>query len=222
MNLDYRGEEKLVDIATIIATGSALGSFIVTSVYVYYTKKILQANQVMTEESKKAREESSMPDVIAYFNTEGANILNFRIKNIGKTVAINTLVELEPIIPFSKDEYLTRANMVNNVITTLAPEQQLEAFVGMLFELKNTEGNFPSVKASIRFEDINGNKYERFYILDLNMYKGKAQIGNKTINDLTKEVEKLRKEIATFNNDVVRVLTKEKQKDYETELGISQ
>lgn len=114
----------MADLATIIATGSALGSFLVTSIYVYYTKRILQANQAMSEESRLLRKEASAPNVVTYFDMSKLNQIYFYVKNIGEAPAINTRVKLTPIIDFKQEDYLFSSFMVNETIATIAPKQE--------------------------------------------------------------------------------------------------
>ncbi|MGQ7276616.1 hypothetical protein ACT91Q_01465 [Brevibacillus thermoruber] len=179
---------------------SSIGMFIVTLFYVVYTKKILKANQGMFEESIKARKQELMPNVIAYFDMPELNALHFVVKNIGRSVAVNTRVELEPIIDFPKKEYLSRSNLVNELIPTIAPDQKLVTFVQMMFDLKNQDGDFPKFKASIYFEDINGEKYHSQYILDVNVWKGAIRLGEKFgVHDLVEEVKGIKELLAKKN-----------------------
>ncbi|MGG1659430.1 hypothetical protein [Brevibacillus sp. NRS-1366] len=178
---------------------SSVGMFALTGIYVYYTAKILKANQKMFQETEKTREQDSMPNVIAYFDQQKINQLNFVVENIGKSVAVDTFIKLEPVINFPKETYLDESNLINNTLPTIAPKQKLTTFVEMMFGMKNNEGKNPIFNAIITFHDINGKKYEMKYVLDLNMWNGTARIGDKNLHDLVKAVEEINKTLEKSN-----------------------
>ncbi|WP_134687561.1 hypothetical protein [Brevibacillus migulae] len=180
-----------MDVQTVFTFISSVGMFVLTGIYVYYTAKILNANQKMFEEAVKTREQNSMPNVIAYFDQQKLNQLNFIVENIGSSVAIDTVVKLDPIIDFPIKTYLDESNLVDSQIPTIAPKQKLITFVEMMFGMSNNEGKNPIFNALIRFHDVNGKKYEMNYILDLNVWNGTARIGNKDFHDLVRAVEKI-------------------------------
>lgn len=175
----------------IISIISSIGMFVLTLFYVIYTKRILKANQGMFEEAIKTRKQDLMPNVIAYFDQSKINLVNFIVENIGKTAAINTKIVLEPIIPFPTKTFLDDSNLINEVLPTIAPQQKLVCFVNTTFEIKDKA----KYLAHVTFEDTEGTKYEMKYVLDLSMWKGTARAADKDINDLVKEVEKLRQHI---------------------------
>jgi predicted phosphatase len=119
--------------ASFISTLSTIGMLILTFFYVIYTQKILKVNQEMILEERNTRREENMPNVIAYFDVPKIHILNFIVENIGKSVAINTRVELLPMIDFIDENYLRESFMINNDLTTLAPNQKLKTFVDTMF-----------------------------------------------------------------------------------------
>ena len=182
--------------SAFISTLSTIGLVILTFFYVIYTQKILKANQEMILEARNTRRQENMPNIIAYFDVPKVNLLNFVIENIGKSVAVNTKVKLEPIIDFQESNYLHKSYMINNELATIAPNQKLITFVDTMFNMKNQEGNFPKFKASITFHDYEGSLYNAQYILDLNAYNGLSRIEDKGIHELTKEVTEVRKELA--------------------------
>ena len=178
---------------------SSLLMVLLTFFYVIYTQRILKANKTLVEQQEHARKEENMPNVIAYFDCPKVNVVNFVVKNIGKNSAIDTYITFEEIIGINEGDYLRASNIINNNISTIAPNQTITNFVNMMFDLKNSDGNFPKIKVNIKFHDLKGEKYENTFILDLNVYKKRVTIGSKDLGDLIKEVEKIRKTLEQRN-----------------------
>lgn len=169
--------------------------FILTTIYVIYTGKMMKTSNEALKQNETIFKESRKPEVIAYFDVERTNILNFFVKNIGESLAINTIIYVELIKGNLKRERFWEANILGNNIATLAPKQQLKNFVDMFFDLKDENGDFPIVKIKVEYEDEKGEIYNSSYVYDLNMYKGNSEVVNKDIHDLVKQVEKLNKSV---------------------------
>ncbi|WP_339061237.1 hypothetical protein [Tepidibacillus marianensis] len=136
-----------------------------------------------------------MPVIIVYFDMTIFNILDIKIKNIGKSPAKNIIVKIEPLNEIVNVKYLDKASFIGKEIALLAPDQFLKTTVGTLMEIKNSNGDYPVYSVSIYFKDLDENDYSKEYIIDANMYKGNVQVIDKNLHDLTKVAEKIESHI---------------------------
>lgn len=179
----------------IINLFNTLSMISLTAIYVYFTIKIQRANSKVVEQNEITRKENNMPVIIVYFDMTIFNILDIKIKNIGKSPAKNIMVKLEPFNEIVNVQYLNKASFIDKKIALLAPDQSLKTMVGTLMEIKNSKGDYPIYRINIVFEDLYGNDYSSEYIIDSNMYKGNVQVIDKNLHDLTKVTEKIESHI---------------------------
>ncbi|MFD2679634.1 hypothetical protein [Bacillus seohaeanensis] len=197
MNIIYLidiGSDLIIDMLNSLWTAlnwileniGSLGMFVLTLFYVVYTKRLMQQGEANLKQARK-------PEVIAYFELDRANILNFMVKNIGSSPAIDVTINFTMLRGEINDERFHSTYMLNHPISTLAPEQNIFTFVDILPNLIDTNKDFPMVKIDLEYYDSKKDKYIESFVLDINMYKGTSRVNNKETHDLVKEVEKIRK-----------------------------
>lgn len=191
----YIINQSLSGIKWFIEYSGSLGMFILTLFVVMYAKKTLKLNQEIVEQEKQNIIENKRPEVIVYFDVGEISELYFLIKNIGKSPAINTkinmVLERGKVITDSLNVY----SPLKKGIATLAPNQELKTFFAMTSDVKDSKGEFPVYKAIISYEDQEQRKYNEEFTLDINMFKGRLRLGVKDMHDLVKVVEKIEQKI---------------------------
>jgi hypothetical protein len=192
------------DNSALISMINTFGMIALTGIYVIFTVLIQRANKKVVEQNDIIRKENNMPNVIVYFDMKIFNMLDLKIKNIGKTPACNIKVSLEPQNEIVNVRYLERSSLLNG-IAFLAPSQSLKTMLGTLMELENSNGDFPKYKVVINYTDSEGSKFSNEYFIDANMYKGNVQVVDKTIHDLTKEVDKTNKILEKISRNIAEL-----------------
>ncbi|MES9666456.1 hypothetical protein [Bacillus nitratireducens] len=177
---------------------------ILTLIYVGATIFILRANSASVKEMKKTREEENRPYVVAYLDSKTNGVVNFVLKNIGKTMALDTKVEVSPRIESPEKMPLSDSNLLNKPIPNIPPQYNYKAFLGMSWDIKDKEKDvYPVYKATVTYKGANDEKtiYVEEYIMDLNFESGLLYTREYEVHDLVKSFNE-------FSKDNNRVLKK--------------
>jgi hypothetical protein len=162
----------------LLANVGTLGIFILTLFNLFYTRHIVKANQEMVESSNR-------PEVIAYFYLRKNQLVMFKVKNIGKGLALNTKINLNPT--FDQWTHIEDTNLIGNEIKLIAPNQELETYVWKLDELKvNHNNEYPKMDIIISYEDTKGKKYNDKYNVNLKDYAGMTNFKDYNETDIAK------------------------------------
>lgn len=166
---------------------------LITIVYSIFTYKMLKSHKEMVNESQKNRELASRPEVIAYFYLKSRDLLIFKIKNIGKGLALNSTVKIDPY--FDRWTYINDTNLIDNEIKLIAPNQELETFVGQLSEIYKDNNEYPKFNVEINYESIEGMHYSSSYYIDLKDYAGCVNIVEYGIHDIATTLQEVEKQL---------------------------
>jgi hypothetical protein len=179
---------------------------IITLVYSIFTWQTLKANKEMVRESQLNREIDQKPDVIAFFE-EGhtTSVLNFVVKNIGRGIAED--VKLKMVSSNNSLGDFSEANFLSNPIRTLAPQQKIEAMVGVFHQLIGDDGEFPKMEIEISYRSKYGRTYTDYYYLDTSMYKGIRQMVVRGSHDIAKEMKEVNKNLDKLNKEIKKLNT---------------
>jgi hypothetical protein len=192
------------DNSALISMINTFGMIVLTGIYVLFTILIQRANNKVVEQNEAIRKENNMPNVIVYFDMKILNLLDLKIKNIGKSPACNIVVFLEAENEIVNVKHLDRSSILKG-IAFLAPEQDIKTFVGSTMEIRNSNDEFPIYKVKIKFSDIAGHEYCNEYMIDANMYKGNVQAVDKSIHHLTKEMEKVNTTLIKMTRNIAEL-----------------
>ena len=161
-----------------------------TGMYVLATQAMARATAELAEETRKAREESSAPVVIPYFEFRRWLLL-ITVENIGAGLAHQVRVAFEPHIP-SRKGVVEKLPMNTDSIPTLRPREKFPHLLDSAPNFFSKQENPRLYVASVSYEDINGEAKSADYPLDLTVYEGMLA-EEKGIADLVKEVEQIRR-----------------------------
>lgn len=122
------------------------------------------------------------------------NILYMRIRNLGKTPALNVCIKFDQTfairgIPVS--EYRIFDN-----IPVLGPNDNLSFLFGSAVEILNDKDAIKQFSGHVKYADVDGIKYENPFNFDLEIYKDLVlAYDDKFEQNIKSEIERLRTEI---------------------------
>lgn len=175
---------------------------LLTFVYVVFTIFIFIANNKSVKEMKITREEENRPYIVTYIYSKPRGTAELVIVNIGKTMAKDIKIRISPDFDFPKKRPLSKSNVLNNPIPSMPPNYEIKMFVGMNWDFKDKDGNFPVYEVKIKYHNSSGKSYTDHYIIDLNVETGATYLIEKDIHDLTKEFIQFRKKFDKLQGDV--------------------
>lgn len=176
-----------------VENSGTVGMFILTLFVVVYSRRTLKVTQRTVEISEMNYKDAKKPDVIAYCDIENNYYLYFFVKNIGVSPALNININFETLRGDLSSTGFLDVDMLRNEVAMLVPNQNLRCFIDGLSNLQDNEENFPKFKVELTYHDKEGESYNDWYILDMNMFKGLSQVTIKGVHELTKEVHQIRK-----------------------------
>ena len=158
------------------------------------TKDSVKTSEKMIEEMKEERDQESAPYVVPYINIS-QHMMSFGIKNIGKTVAKNIRINIEPGLKSSiLGEKIKDLPLFKTGISSLPPGHE----IGTIFDVSHVYLNrddFP-MSYSVKITYIGGlqkEPREHEQVLDLSVYKDLIPDEEKKLDDVVKELENLSK-----------------------------
>ena len=158
------------------------------------TRESAKASEKMIEEMKDARNQESAPYIVPYININ-KHMMFFGIKNIGKTVAKNIKLEIEPELKQHIGN-IKEISLIKNGLSSLPPGHE----VGTQFAVSHiylNKADSPK-KYLVKITFLGGlsneqRKYEYEQILDLSVYHDIIPDEDKRLSDIVKELENLSK-----------------------------
>ena len=158
------------------------------------TRESAKASEKMIDEMKDARDQESAPYVVPYININKHMIL-FGIKNIGKSVAKNIKIKVEPDLKSSIfGDKIRDLSLIKNGLSSLPPGHELGTMLDVSHIYLNRE-DFPmSYSVKVSYEGglhKEARDYEQ--VLDLSAYKDIIPDNEMNLDDVVKRLEDLSK-----------------------------
>ncbi len=167
-------------------------------------KMSMQASLDTIEEMREARDQESAPSVIAFFDLLGDSHIFFVVKNIGRSVATDIKLTVEPpFTPISTYSKLNDLPLIQNGIAALAPGSEIRALFIVSVHFGEALNACPTYKATIEYKgglSLKQRKEEMF--LDLSIYENIIPNHKKDLDDLVKEVERIKDTFKSLNSTV--------------------
>jgi len=156
------------------------------------TRESAKASEKMIAEMKEARDQESAPYVVPYININ-KHMMFFGIKNIGKTVAKNLKLQIEPEIKQHIGN-IKEISFIKNGLSSLPPGHE----VGTQFAVSHIylkQADSPK-KYLVKITFLGGlsneqRKYEYEQIIDLSIYNDIIPDEDKRLSDIVKELKNL-------------------------------
>jgi hypothetical protein len=213
LNFDSNQRDNYLFIIQIILSLVQLLSLIFLGVYVWktwqmasYTKNSVSTSEKMIEEMKKTRDLETAPYVIPFININH-HMMYFGIKNIGKTVAKNITLQIEPELKSHiLGDKAGNLPLIKNGISSLPPGHE----IGTLFDVSHrylNETDSPK-KYFVRIMFIGGlSEEQREYeqILDLSVYYDLIPNEDKRLSDIVNELQNLSKHSQKISDNLEKI-----------------
>ena len=176
------------------------------------TRESAKTSEKMIEEMKDARDQESAPYVVPYIKIND-HIIFFCIKNIGKSVAINIKINVEPEFKSSVfGDKIRDISFIKNGLSSLQPGHELATMLDVSHIYLN-RSDFPlSYLVKVSYEG-GLHKERRYYeqVLDLSVYKDiipneglKFDDLAKYLEDISKSDKKISEELGKLENIIAR------------------
>lgn len=155
------------------------------------TKASVEASEKMIAEMINTRDQESAPYVVPFININH-HVMYFGIKNIGKTVAKNIKLQIDPELKQYIRDDKKDIPLIKNGLSSLPPGHE----IGTKFAVSHVYLNQPdspkiySVKLSF-FGGINNVRREYEQIFDLSVYHDLIPDEDKRLSDVVKELVNL-------------------------------
>lgn len=156
------------------------------------TRDSARISEKMLAEMKEARDQESAPYVVPYINIS-QNMISFGIKNIGKTVAKNIKINVEPELKSSRlAERIKDMSLIKNGLSSLPPGHEISTIFDV-FQDYFSRNDFPlSYLVKITYTGgLRGELREHEQILDLSVYKDLIPDNEMKLDDLVNMLGKL-------------------------------
>ena len=144
------------------------------------------AAMISVVELKQQRESQERPYVLAYFDVEQGNAIDFKIENIGASPAIDVEVIFNPPFVTAKGLDLNTLSFTKQPIRLLAPGKGVRRSVGPGPEILRGETKYRCV---VRYLSISGKMYSESSEGDL-AYLAGAHVPRKSISEVLGEMGK--------------------------------
>lgn len=189
-------------LSTYYGNASDLVSFLtalLTYFYVIFTGR-------MVKQMVDTAEDESRPFIIVDMEYDDG-VINFSLRNIGKTPARNIRAKIEPDINLMNKKTLNNT-LFAKPISLMPPGKEIKTFVGMHYELLKEDQ--PKVFEILVEYEWKKKKAKESYIIDLSVYQNLTYVVRKNIHHVAKSLEELDKKISrVIKWDAIYVKTPE-------------
>jgi len=119
------------------------------------------------------------------------NILDFEIKNVGKTTAYDISCRFTPDIKYEKTDLLLSQLPVFNNLSLLAPKDGIVFFFASAIEYFNDKTKPMELETVITYRDDAGRKYEEKTVIKVNLLEKLMFIKEKSIDDIVDTLRRI-------------------------------
>lgn len=183
--------------------GSATSSVVVIAALWYARRQVQEAKG--TRDDQKAK-----PLIVVEFDVfRKPHMIYLMINNYGNAVALNTKVTFDPPLESSFESErgaLSKLGIFRDGIPVLAPAGAIPVLFDSFFQ---RNGHADMYKATVEYEDTEGNLHRNTWTLDLTIYSNIEYIAERTLTDIDKRLESIAKSLDSFSKSRsgIRVVT---------------
>jgi hypothetical protein len=162
--------------------------------------KVLQARKLRESQARQAREireAEARPYVVADFEPEEPPFVNLVIANLGRTMARNVRLEVDP--PFDSSVYrsgpvpLARFKLFTEGIPALAPGKRIVLLFDQMYQRADLD--LPDTyRMRLTYEWDGGPLPPEELRLDLDLYRPLRQVRRHTVHDVSKTLDKIHRQ----------------------------
>lgn len=130
MAYDWNMVLAIANIATLIAI---IIYVIKTSEMAKATREYAKISKETLEEMRDTRDQTTAPYIVCYFEFK-QNSMYLVVKNIGKGLAENVKIELDPSLINFRGENLSETSIFRHGISSMPPGYEIKTFVDLPFK----------------------------------------------------------------------------------------
>lgn len=155
-------------------------------------------------EARKLRLQQNRPFVVIDFEVEAGYLIYLEITNLGTSLARDVRIEIDPPLKTTTEIHLEDMKMLNEGVPTLAPGKKLKTLYD-LFNRRNDDSLPSTHTAMLHYTDEDGGRsFEEEFILDLELYRYLSTVTRRSVHDLHKQLEEIRKVLAGWSANIGR------------------
>lgn len=155
-------------------------------------------------ETKKLREVETEPDISIYLrqNPVVFSVFDIVIKNIGKGAAYELIFEFDPNAELIQKQQFRKLNELGffQGIEYFAPNQEYRTWFGGHELLPENPLNPLTIQ--VHFKNKNNRQYTNLFIINPRNYWGTTYTDEKTLKNISDDIEKLTKEIGEVSKSI--------------------
>lgn len=167
---------------------------IATAVYAFLTAK-------MWREMRQTNERLDRPNIIAVLEPgrRSPQLFEFALRNIGNASVYDVSVDVDPSDIEGLDKSpIGEISLFRNVIPVLIPDAEFRTKLFLYFELVKVRGEDIAFTFQVAYKTANGKKHKQVFHYGLDIYKGLSVFNEGSLQDVTKELEKIGKELSNI------------------------
>ncbi len=154
------------------------------------TMKSATVSEKMLSEMESSRVQQTSADIVVYFDIDPVRwVINFIVRNIGRSIARQVKLEIDPPLRSSIKRDFTSASWATKGIGSLHPDGQFSTMLDFVREYFHND-ELPRryfVKASY-INGANGERVESTYDLDLGPYENVLALKETGMTDLVRQL----------------------------------
>ena len=175
--------------ANRVAAAAATGQLLVLVLAALYAR-------AQVREARNLRQDQARPFVVVDFEPEQSPFMNLVVANLGKTMARNVRISIDPPLESSLDSAaplpVAKLKMFTEGIDSLAPGKQVVTLFDTMIDRK--ELNLPSsYQVRLAYEWDGGRPITDSQRLDLDLYRYRMSVTRHTVHDVNKTLDKIRR-----------------------------
>jgi hypothetical protein len=184
VSLEWLSVERLV-------AAAAVGQLAVLVIAARYARS-------QVDEARELRKEQARPFVVVDFEPEQSPFVNLVVANLGKTMARNVRLEIDPPLASTLDSVapvpLAKLKLFTEGIPSLAPGKRWVTLFDTMTDRKSSD--LPnSYEVRLTYEWDGGKPVTDLQRLDLDLYRYRLSVTRHTIHDVNKTLDKIRRQL---------------------------
>ena len=192
MILDWVSEYDgpIIALATVVMAASALFTF-------FLTRALVRENTLL-------RKAETDPEVVAYlaFHPLCRQYLNFVMPNVGRGPARNVNFEMDISVENREHRNIHLGHSVDRRPISFLPQGEVFTVFFCDWNLAFEDSRLPPFNINIDFEDLVGERRRRTCVLDVEQFRGYAEIGNPPEKDIVDSLYNIQQHLGALERPI--------------------
>jgi hypothetical protein len=207
-----------------VAAVAMVGQFLILVVAARYAGRQVKGIRAQVDEARELRLAQARPFVVVDFEPEQHPFMNLVVANLGTTMARDVRIEVDPPFASTLDPDasvpLAELKLFTEGIPSLAPGKRIV----LLFDVvpNRKEAGLPDTyHVRLHYAGEAGRSFTDDQRLDLDMYRPLKNIQRRTVHDVHKELDQIRRRLDSWSATpwgALQVVTPHERRKLEAEL----